>query len=690
MVAPNLLWCEGVHGRPLMSRRKATRLVILGGALLAVAGGAWLGWRLIGRPGDVAPPVDPARSDAPVPKYPGREADRQEAGITAITYSPDGKTLATGGSDGTILLSNAETGAAKLLLQVDDVAERREALVRQQPAELKRPLLELEEGPVHAVAFSPDGRLLAVGSGNWQKAGAVRHVEHPVGRLTVWNAATGQRVATIEGLTSNVTAVAFHPDGGSLAFAGGTEVSVWDVSSRAVTTTLRAPGAGDISSLAYSPDGAALAAGPGPAVTVWNLADGTSATKRLPAVVEGKWAGGVVFGRDGKLTTEAARWEAANRKQLALPPTVRAAAISPDGKRVAWVDEERWDDDIDGFPWDTPRLRVWETEDLGREVTWEGNLKRLTESKHRATRLEAIRWLKEHSAHPDAASALPALEDRVRHDPDWRAREKAVTRVIAMLTLDLLPPPLRGLGPVRPVRPLPLVVLQAFRDQERCVRCAARFLPSGVECAKYPPGAVEDLLKSAEFPVSYETRAEALRRLEAIAKDDPRALRAITAALTDKHPEVRKAASLAHAGITGKLDVSLPYLIRFTTHPETEWLIDPTAGPDEEGITPEQQRRKRNHWTDRAREVMAGMCSEKPAEVAAVLMKLLDDPSAAMRRDVAATIARAEAIKDLKLKVLPELKKLGVAEKLRALSAGDPDPSAREAAREALTHLTSK
>jgi hypothetical protein len=37
--------------------------------------------------------------------------------------------------------------------------------------------------------------------------------------------------------------------------------------------------------------------------------------------------------------------------------------------------------------------------------------------------------------------------------------------------------------------------------------------------------------------------------------------------------------------------------------------------------------------------------------------------------------------------VLPELKKLGVVEKIRTLSQGDPNPSVREAARAALTQL---
>lgn len=60
-----------------------------------------------------------------------------ESGITAaLCFSPDGRTLATGGSDGTVTLWNVATGR-ELMTLADDMLD------------------------VHAVAFSPDGRSLA-------------------------------------------------------------------------------------------------------------------------------------------------------------------------------------------------------------------------------------------------------------------------------------------------------------------------------------------------------------------------------------------------------------------------------------------------------------------------------------------------------------------------------------------------
>jgi WD40 repeat protein len=65
---------------------------------------------------------------------------------------------------------------------------------------------ERQPGPITALAFSPDGTKIVVGS----EGSEVR----------VYNVADGARVATLKGLHGATFAVAFHPNGKQLATGG--------------------------------------------------------------------------------------------------------------------------------------------------------------------------------------------------------------------------------------------------------------------------------------------------------------------------------------------------------------------------------------------------------------------------------------------------------------------------------------
>jgi WD40 repeat protein len=115
-----------------------------------------------------------------------------EYGVISVAFSPDGKTLASGGFD-----------RAVRLWSVDSWRERATLLGH--------------EGWVASVAFSPDGTVLATGS-------------HDL-TIRLWDAATGRGLATLRGHTGNVYTVAFSPDGSLLASGSldGT-VRIWDMS----------------------------------------------------------------------------------------------------------------------------------------------------------------------------------------------------------------------------------------------------------------------------------------------------------------------------------------------------------------------------------------------------------------------------------------------------------------------------
>ena len=231
--------------------------------------------------------------------------------IKSVSFSPDGKYIATAGKDDTVILWSS----------LGEKKWTKKGIQREVADSVKT---------MNFVTFSPDGQKIVAAEGD--------------GTVTLWDISGNQR-SSFKASTTNFKSLSFSPDGQKIATADEEQARLWDLSGKKIAEFIGHKGR--VNSISFSPNGQQIAtAGYDGTVRLWEVSG-----KQLKQFIahKGQEVLSLSLSPDGKYIATSAKdniarlWNLSEQDSVKLEGhqgSVLNLSFSRDGKSIATTSDD--------------------------------------------------------------------------------------------------------------------------------------------------------------------------------------------------------------------------------------------------------------------------------------------------------------------------------------------------------------